>query len=240
MPAPVLDRHAHSISSGGTTTTISVTTGAANTLVLVASSVGGTSTSVQPALSIAGAGLAWTAIDVATAGSGHAAGGFYNALQVWWAIAASQLTAQTVTITSNQTADDCATVYASFTGAYNAAPVDPHAQAVNAFFVTVSALPLMNLSSSNADDIAVVVGGANINYSFGTAQSPAIVIDAALNAGGSRIGSVGMVYSIFSTPQSAVSVGFGNLSASPYGLIGVMLTADAPPITSKARVMVMA
>lgn len=240
MPAPVLDRHSNSQSTNGTTTAIAVTTGASNTIVLVATSIGSTTTST-PTLTIAGAGLTWNALDAAYAASGAMLSGFGCALQLWWAIAAAQLTSQTVTITSSITIDGAATVYASFTGAYAASPIDPNAGAVPKLYHNGAATsPTGTFSSTNADDVAVVFLGSNANLATGW-QGPATSLDSAHNIAGTRWATTDMGYQSFTAAQTNVTLTAGG-SQTVWGTIGAMLTADAPVGGGavQARVLVMA
>ena len=241
MPAPVIDRHGNASSSGGTTTPISITTGAANTLVLVMAAIGGISTTVVPGLSIAGAGLTWHAIDLTGGASGPMGASFQTAVQMWWGIAAAQLTSQVVTVTSTQTIDDASTVYASFTGAYAASPVDPNAGAVVTRLNNAgSVIPSGVFSSTNPNDICVLAQGANQPNTV-SASAPVSIIDFNLNGGGARYSMGALALQTFTTPQSNVTVGYTN-SNQYWGMVGAMLTADATVVagTQGACVMVLA
>jgi hypothetical protein len=226
MPAPVLGNHGSSTSTGGTTTTISVTS-AANSVVLVFCTVGGISTSVASSLTAAGAGLTWTAVDTSNAARGPGVNGFYFTVQVFWAFTASALSAQTVTITSSQTIDDAATVYATYTGAYAAAPIDANSGAIKASFNTTP--NQLAMSSTNANDVAVVAGGSNLNVGQPSGfASGSSTVDFALNVGGVRYANCSVAQRSFSAPQTNVIVGWTS-SSTPGGYVGVMLTADPPP-----------
>jgi len=238
MPAPVLDRHGNSSSSGGTTTTISVTTGAPDTLVLVTTAVGGTTTTLTPSLSISGGGLAWSTIGFPV--SGAMAAGVLTTVQMWRAFAASQLTAQTITVTSTATIDDASSVYASFTGAYAASPIDPNAGAVVTTLHNTggSAVPAGVFSSTNANDLCVIVQGCN-QSTTATVSAPVSLIDSNLNSGGARYSYIALASQTFTAAQTSVSVGFTN-SFAFWGFIGAMLTADVTDVPPTNAVLTQA
>lgn len=229
MPAPVVDQFGSSQSSNGTTTTISVTS-AANRVVLVFCTIGGTSLSLTPTLSISGAGLTWTSIGAAS-GLGL---GFGITHRAWWAYTASAISAQTVTITSSQSIDDAATIFVTYSGAYAAAPLDPHANAISTAFNP--AVNQLLLSSSKANDVAVIGAGSNSSPGHPTGvASGTVEITLVTNGGGSRFATTKIANRSFTTAQSNAVIGWTS-TRTPLGLVGVMLTADAAVSPTSAAV----
>ena len=236
--APTLDQFLTSTTSGGTATTISVTS-AANRVVLVCTTIGASPLSVAPALSISGAGLTWTALPPI---SGFGSGGFYCTVQVWWAFTSGAITAQTVTITSSTAIDDAATVYATYAGANTVAPLDPNASSKLSVFSAGPSLPLQgSVSTTLANDVTVFVGGTNGGAGPNTPTVGSTPVANASNGGGTRFAYCFVNQLSFSSPQTNTTVGFGTAPA-PTGLVAVTLTADSAVVagTAQARALVLA
>lgn len=232
LAQPTLDSHGNSHSTGGTTTTIAVTTSQTNDIVLVATDIGINSSTV-PTATISGCGLTWSS----AANNVGAIASFGNLLQMWQALATSTLSACTVTITSSTTIDDASTVYCSFHGTATAAPLDNNgALPVYTQNLTGTNVQIIaNVTTTQAHDQIIAVAGTNNFAVTYVAQSPATLCDTNANSGGVRFSSVGMVYSPYTSAQTATAVGYSS-NTFQWRYLAHALTADAV-VTGRSRLL---
>src|SRR5205085_11947073 len=131
MPAPTIESHNKSTSTGGLTTTIAVTAAGAGRVIIVAALIGLVNAgNPTPNCTIAGGGAnvgAWTRIGVMPS----PAPAFGLGVLAWYAITSGAVSAQTVTITSPNAIDDAATAYVTVAGANTTQPLDQHAVLAN-------------------------------------------------------------------------------------------------------------
>lgn len=228
--ALALDHHANSQSSGGTTTTISVTATAGSDIIL-GCLVGTNNTTTLPVLSVTGAaGLTWTQIGT----NGGAA--FFNsrfyALTAWHARCPGGLSAATVTITSTVAIDDAATVFASYTGAVSPF-LDPNGALPIQVFNTNHILAAEeNYTTTDAPDLLFAFIGSNQNnLQWLNPASPAgsTVVDSVTNGGGIYDALLGLMTVPVSSPQAAVLYGSTYATTSNWVFIGGALVGSAPP-----------
>jgi hypothetical protein len=215
---PAKDQSNTNTSISGTTTTIAVTS-AANSVVVVGAVIGSTSTTTNPTLSIAGAGLTWNA---APPGSGVGNVGFRMATQLFWAYATSALTAQTVTITSSQTIDAASTGYETLTGASSVSPVDPN---VLSSFGSFGATITGTITTTNANDTCLVLIGSNYNTGPATAVGTG-TRDLNTVASNGLFAYFALGRWTYTSAQSGATVGFTGVG-SQGGLSAITLTAGA-------------
>lgn len=229
--ALTVTNHGFHTSSGGTTTTVSITASAGD-VITVATIVGQTGSST-PSLSISGLGLTWTTRKqysyTPTTGS---ANGHPFTITVFQALTASSQTAQTATVTSTVTIDDAATCYMSVSGT-NATYNDPNVLIpATANAGGVSSNPTVSVTTTLSNNLVFMVAGRTGGFASPSTQTiggvTATVTDIANNGGGTFAACIVMAYLVVSSPQSSASCVFSGTSfpASDWAMIGDALTAD--------------
>lgn len=240
MAAPTIESHAHSISTGGTTSTIAVTAAGAGRVIVVVATVGTLSGTTVPTLTISGGGAnvgAWTKIGSMPA---PATSDEYT-IVAWYALTTGAVSAVTVTVTSNLTIDDAALAYVTVAGANTTQPLDLNttlAHGGNAgsgalYFPGGSTPASVTASTNTADVLLFAVFGVNTGaVTPGSPTTGTTVTESVLNNGGTNYASLGVYTQPFTSVQTGVAIG----STSPYtgpkwSVFGFGITADTQAIS---------
>jgi len=225
---PAKDGNAVGTATSGTTVTLSATTTANPEIVFVGAAVIATG-STQPNLSIAGCSLSWLALGTPQKYTPASKG---TAVYAWYATAASNLSACTVTVTSDQTIQSGSTAFCSFSGQNTSNPFDPNATTTPPTTLTnitsTSSTVVVPLSTNLAHDTMVAIAGqTNANMGGTTASSGATLCSGQTTNGALNFSNIYITYKTFTTPQTAFNIGL-LASQNWWVLYGTALTADAP------------
>lgn len=226
-----LDNHGNSGTSGGTTTTITITA-AAGTSIILGCVVGTNNTTTMPVLSITGAaGLTWTAIGSQPGGQ-SVFNSRYFAQGAWIAQCPAGLSAQVVTITSTIAIDNAATVYASYTGVI-APYLDPNgALPINVTTIGVVTTPQEPYTTTYAPDLLFAFIGSNQNnldWIDPLTPPGSTVVDEQKNSGGIYWAFMGLMTIPVAAAQSAFVYGTTYATSSNWAFIGAALTTGPAP-----------
>lgn len=203
--------------SGGTTGTINITTGGTDRIIEIV--IYSEKDSVaQSVASVTASGLTFALRKQLQWGP---TSGFNtdNVIETWWAYAAAQQTATTITVTLNVATDDAAMVVFAATGVIDtSAPWDvngslPATSAITAF---TSNIPTVSgVSTSAANTLVIAAAGCSRNQFTGPDTGYSTIGEAA-NGGGANYGYLGVYYKLFSSEQSSITV-HGNASIGQPG-----------------------
>jgi hypothetical protein len=166
LAAVALDGHSSGTSTGSTTATVNITTTGTNRIVVVCSfQYSNTGVAQRTILGVADvAGLTWTA-------RGLGVGGNFNTnnqsfAQCHWALAASALTADTITVTASGATDTTALFVTGWSGVNTSTPFDVNgslpAYASN-LTAAVSDISVAGVSTTNANTCAFALFTTNNN-----------------------------------------------------------------------------
>src|SRR5579859_6590166 len=177
MAAPTLDGHAHGTHSTSGNLTVALTTSLTNDIivVMVYNEHNGGASAVS---SVTSPGLAF-AQRSSSNGSGN------GSLEVWWALAATALTAATITVAFSSTYDDASCVAFGVHGCNTSAPWDGNASLPKkASFTASSSTPsVTRVSTTLTNNYLIAAIGACSGTGFNTPISGWSVIDSAPNSG---------------------------------------------------------
>jgi len=224
---PALDGHNTGTATSGTTTTFTATTTTNPEILIAVGSVRATGTT-NPNLTIAGCSLSWTQL-------GNA-GQFNNGVPkgtgtfVWYAQANSNLSACTITITSDQTIQNSSGAYCSFSGINTTNAFDPGATpATTSTNSTASSTALTVTQNTSLAHSTMVVAFGQVSANMGGigANTGATLCANVTNSGGLNFSNAYVVYRQFTAAQTGIAVG-ANASEPYYNAVGTALTADAP------------
>lgn len=245
MPAPTIESHNHSISSGGTTTTIAVSAAGAGRVIVVSTTIGCIG-AVAPVLSISGGGAnvgAWTSIG--NLGPSGAA----CLIQSWYAVTTGVVGAVTVTITSSLTIDDAATSYITVAGANTTQPLDQNttlargaSNGSSAFSRAVGAPIAWTVSTNTANVLIFGQVGANANQTYGSPLANSTLTETVNNSGGTFFANIAVFTAPFTTQQTNTTIGSSASNTATVTGIAFGVTADGGggAAAAQARVMVIA
>lgn len=225
---PALDGHNTGTATSGTTTTFTATTGSNPQQLIAVAAVRATGTT-NPALTISGCSLSWSSLGTAAQFNNGSPKG--TAVYVWTAQASSNLSACTITVTSDQTIQNSSAAYCSFSGINTSNAFDPGATPATTSTNTTGTGSTMtvSLTTSLAHSTMVTASGQTSANMGGTTVTPAGAAACAnvTNSGGLNFSNAYVVYKTFTSAQGATS--FGNNTSQPYySIVGTALTADAP------------
>ena len=222
----VANNQGTSMSSGGSTTTITVTAGA-NESIIIGCEIGTASVSTLPVLNISGLELVW--VQVGTTGGQAFFNGRYHALTVWRAFTPIAVTG-VVTITSTVTIDNAATIYASYN---NTRPpyLDPNTNLpVEVFLTNATQKPEELFSTTNESDLIFTFIGSNydnLDWLNPTYPPGSTVVDTVMNDGGTYWAYLGLMTVPVTTPQTNLLYGSTFDMTSNWNFVGHALTG--PP-----------
>ena len=219
--APTIESHNHSISSGGTTTTIAVNASGAGRVIVVCATIGTASTIILPTATISSANPnigSWTSIGhmpVTASPSGLL-------IQAWYAVTSGSVSAATVTVTAGATIDDAALAYVTVAGANTAAPLDQNSTLAtgssngsSAKDLNVNAPLRATISTNNAGALVFTLVGTTANRTYTNPTSGTTLTEFVLNGGGSRFAAIGVYTAPFTTQQSGTNVGSTDSNIDP-------------------------
>jgi hypothetical protein len=219
--APTIESHNHSISSGGTTTTIAVNASGAGRVIVVCATIGTASTIILPTATISSANPnigSWTSIGhmpVTASPSGLL-------IQAWYAVTSGSVSAATVTVTAGATIDDAALAYVTVAGANTAAPLDQNSTLAtgssngsSAKELNVNAPLRATISTNNAGALVFTLVGTTANRTYTNPTSGTTLTEFVLNGGGSRFAAIGVYTAPFTTQQSGTNVGSTDSNIDP-------------------------
>lgn len=211
----------------GSSGTLSVSTGAANELVLIAINVEGINTGYA-STSVSGAGLTWKR----RASIQNPAR--YDTLELWYAFAPTVLSAAAITISSATPQDDWAVVYASFSGV-PASIFDPN-----------PSLPASDISGNDSVVISTTTPCLGIAVAGNAFISSATGITGwtagpwANNGGGVAFSYVNLLYTTFFEPLSNLTVAATSAVSSSTLLVDALSEVEVtPPIVQEIQISVM-
>lgn len=223
MAAPTVDGNAHGSATATTTVAATLTTAQTNDIICALVHVEKDATALFIS-GVSGGGLTWrrrsmtSAVNVSTSVGAQA-------LELWWAVAASALTAQTITATCSATFDDATIVVFGVHGCNTANPWDAN-DSLPAQLWDQTAPSFTGISTNNANDLLLYCVGAVGGNSL-TAPSGFTLIDSASNAGGTRQSSCAAYGEGVTSTQSSVTVTAGGSLGLPTTALFEALTADA-------------
>jgi hypothetical protein len=219
--APTIESHNHSISSGGTTTTIAVNASGAGRVIVVCATIGTASTIILPTATISSGNPnigSWVSIGhmpVTASPSGLL-------IQAWYAVTSGAVSAATVTVTAGATIDDAALAYVTVAGANTAAPLDQNSTLAtgssngsSAKELNVNAPMRATISTNNADTLVFTLVGTTANRTYTNPTSGTTLTEFVLNGGGSRFAAIGVYTAPFTTQQSGTNVGSTDSNIDP-------------------------
>lgn len=227
---PALDGHNTGTATSGTTTTISATTAANPEIVIVVGAVRATGTT-NPNLTISGCSLSWNQLGTQAQFNNAVPKG--TAVNQWYATANSNLSACTITITSDQTIQNSSAAFCSFSGINTTNAFDPNASVTppgttSTNSTSSSSTMAVSLSTSLAHSTMVTTHGqTSANMGGITASTGASLCANVTNSGGLNFSNAFISYKTFTTTQSSFSIGL-NTSQPFYNVVGTAVTADAP------------
>lgn len=201
-------------STAGTTTAITYSTTSTNDIVLVISGNNRTSGqgSATTVLSVSDtAGLTWANRKQF---SGHLGGNPWVNLEIWWALAASAQSSQTITITFNATIDNASTIVLGVNGAKTSTPWDTNGSipATGIEPTNTTAPTVSSVSTTCVKDMLVMAaitssGGINPpNQTTGTGFSSVTTIN---SSGGADFSASAVQTGIVTSAQSGITTSFG-------------------------------
>jgi hypothetical protein len=219
--APTIESHNHSISSGGTTTTIAVNASGAGRVIVVCATIGTASTIILPTATISSASPnigSWVPIGhmpVTASPSGLL-------IQAWYAVTSGPVSAATVTVTAGATIDDAALACITVAGANTAAPLDQNSTLAtgssngsSAKELNVNAPMRATISTNNAGALVFTLVGTTANRTYTNPTSGTTLTEFVLNGGGSRFAAIGVYTAPFTTQQSGTNVGSTDSNIDP-------------------------
>jgi hypothetical protein len=211
--APTIESHNHSISSGGTTTTIAVNASGAGRVIVVCATIGSASTIIIPTATISSASPnigSWVSIGHMPVTASPAG----LLIQAWYAVTSGPVSAATVTVTAGATIDDAALAYVTAAGANTAAPLDQNSTLAtgssngsSAKELNINAPMRATISTNNAGALVFTLVGTTANRTYGSPTAGTTLTEFVLNGGGSRFAAIGVYTAPFTTQQSGTNVG---------------------------------
>jgi hypothetical protein len=223
---PAKDGNSTGSATSGTTMTISATTTANPEIVLVGASVVATG-ATQPNLSIGGCGLSWSAFGTAQKYTPSSLG---TGVAGWYATAASNLSACTITVTSDQTIKSAAGVFCSFSGINSGNAFDPGASppanTLNETGSSVQAVATMSTSLAHSTLVTVVGQTASNLGGIGASTGDSLCASQTTN-GALTFSNAWITYHAFTTTQTNYNLGI-LANTTWWAIFGAGLTADAP------------
>lgn len=233
MPAPTLDGFATGTHSGAGAMTATLTTTQANDIIVAVAHYE-LNTNQPWGTSVSGGGLTW---QLRSRASNAFGANFRQTIEIWWAVAASALAAQVISVTSNITYDDAAMVVFGVHGCNTANPWDanPSLPAQN----TVASPPSVGpITTTNANDFQIFAVGNLVGTGPGTTPPAGFtMIGNADNGGGTNYSHVSVAYQGVMTQQSGQIITWGSSPGSAITLFDV-LTADAGGVNALPGVAV--
>src|SRR5580765_1046228 len=211
--APTIASHNHSISSGGTTTSIAVNASGAGRVIVVCATIGTASTIILPTATISSANPnigSWVPIGHMPVTASPAG----LLIQAWYAVTSGPVSAATVTVTAGATIDDAALAYVTAAGANTAAPLDQNSTLAtgssngsSAKELNINAPMRATISTNNAGALVFTLVGTTANRTYGSPTAGTTLTEFVLNGGGSRFAAIGVYTAPFTTQQSGTNVG---------------------------------
>ena len=217
--APMLDGQITGTWSGGSTTTLTLSTTKTSDLIVVV--VAYEQSSVQRNI------VGVTSSHLTFSKRKQYAPSQYAkcTLEVWTAIAATALSSEVITITLDGGIDDGAACAFAVSGTNTAAPFDSNASLPYCGYATGS--PTITFSTTQGTDFVFVVQASAYGGSTPTAPAGWVQLAAFINNGGGLYQSLGIFYQIATGPVTAQSVTCGGASYMPYVALVDALT-NAP------------
>jgi hypothetical protein len=219
--APTIESHNHSISSGGTTTSIAVNASGAGRVIVVCATIGTASTIILPTATISSANPnigSWVPIGHMPVTASPAG----LLIQAWYAVTSGPVSAATVTVTAGATIDDAALAYVTAAGANTAAPLDQNSTLAtgssngsSAKELNINAPMRANVSTNNAGALVFTLVGTTANRTYTNPTSGTTLTEFVLNGGGSRFAAIGVYTAPFTTQQSGTNVGSTDSNIDP-------------------------
>lgn len=241
---PTLDATNHTnTSSGGTTTTVTVSTSAGNEVVSVISVIGTTSSGGTETASISGCSLSWSPL---VSFSYVDNGGFTVGIMGFYAFSSSIVSTCTATVTSALTIDDASTIQFAVAGTHTAAPIDPNGSLPSTNHVATSTTSGSCgtgkvggvFSTSLAHDLVLMINSSNnINVTTGTPCNSETKYLGVANSGGTRFSYLYSQWQSYTATQSSVTMAqTTGSSGGPPGTAIVAFTADTASTPSNKTV----
>jgi len=240
MTSPTGDHSGVTSHTGGTTGTISVTASAGTQIVLaIQSDITSSGTAFTNSMSADTSGIVWQHIGSAGISDEPSTTNTYSLIDVWLGYTASALSATPVKVTASATIDAWAIAYRSYTGCA-ASPLDPNASLpVEATHETSGggADPgVTGLSTTNKDDMIVLVCGTAFNSSFSLTPNHGSQIVEGGTAAGTWWAWLSISEYSVSAPQSSLTFNC-TPAVEGWGAVGFALTADASAAATQTFLM---
>jgi flagellin-like protein len=180
--------------------------------------------------SVTGTGLSFAKRSGGTIGTSP-----YSDAEVWWAVAASPLNTEDITVTLSGATDDCSIVAFGVNGANTASPWDPNVSVPAVATATTASIPSVSgVSTSNAHDMVLgftgVLSSADAAFPTETVGSGFTLATAAqVNTGGTGRSEAAAEYKIVSATQASSTVAFGTTTdaADNWVMIGDAIQAES-------------
>ena len=212
MTSPVIDGYATGMASGTTTQSAALTTTTSNDIIVVAT-YASTYGNSNPGVAVSGVAASGLTFTKRVRSHVSQCGG----LELWWAVAASPLTAATITVTYAAAFDDACVVAFGVAGCHTAAPWDGNSTlpANNGYAgpSTGAQTAALTGSTSSADDLLLMAVGAGRSASstqFTVAPTGFTLVASKFNGGGSGYGGLGIAAEAVSAVQTGVTVTWGS------------------------------
>lgn len=228
MTAPTLNGTAAGTASHVSVVSATFTTDLPNDIICVMAYAGGLGTGLPaPTItSVTSPSLTFTLRAQANVSGGQ------GDLELWWALAASPLSAEVITVTYTSEFDDAALAVFGVTGCDTSNPWDPDGfLPFGATSSAASTLPVSPINTLNADDFLIFGWGTGANNTIGTVPTGFTELVYVPNTGGTQWGILGIASQGVSAPLSGASFSWGSTLASlandSTGYIFDALTAPA-------------
>lgn len=207
MTAPAVDQSGVTSHTGGPSATITISA-AANTVIVLAVQSDVYSQSTVFTNSVSGAGLTWVHLTSQYILNGGGEND-YCLTDVWYAVSASAISSQVITVTSTlSNMDAWALAYVSFTGC-GATPLDSNASLpVGASQSGSGTVQNTGVSTTNANDTLVFIAGTSFASSFILTPLSGSTVTVHGGTGAGLLWAwLSIITSQVSNPQSSVTFG---------------------------------
>lgn len=233
MASPFIDGFNSGIASGTNVKILTLTTANANDLIAVVSYCEANSVPGPAITNISSPGLSF----VARSGN-PSAGSTIGRLEIWYALASSPLSSQSITINYISTFDDCSAIVFGISGVIvPTSPLDPSVTILKKQSNSGTFAPSFTVTTTNTDDIEIVAYGSALSTNP-TLPAGFTQIATANNGGGSKWSYLIAGYRQIPTPQSAVVVTAGSYNTGSGGeaILDVIAAAGVPAVAAPLSV----
>ena len=216
---------------GASSATIPVTTGGTDRIIIAHISTERNGSPRRTVTSVAASGLAFAKREDLDVGDGYG-----TSVEVWWAYAAAQQTALTITTTMSGGIDSGTLAVLAVSGVQNFTnPWTANSSVPKTAVDTGASSPVQVTGVSTTEPNCIVFGfyGGETGSTPNAETTPTAFTQAYArqNWGGSRHSSIWAEYYIFSSAQASITVGSASSTLSNWGMIADAITDATPPLT---------